>query len=62
MPPPVFVTEENGEYSYLNEEAEAIHARCKRIGIIPNVYIVYDFNPNDDGIEEREDEQNTIDA
>ena len=54
MPQGLMLREENGEYFYLNEEARAIDEKCKRLGVTPNIYIVGDFNPDDDGIEERE--------
>jgi len=48
------VREENGEYFYANAEAEAIDARCKLLGIIPNVYVVSDdWHPDNDGCEDR---------
>lgn len=34
---------------------EAIYQRCERAGIIPNVYI--GFNPDDDGIEDRDGQE-----
>jgi hypothetical protein len=49
--------EENGEYSYASEEDAKIDERCKKLGIVPNVYIISEdgFNPNNDGIEGREE-------
>lgn len=52
LPLGVCVREEDGEYYYANEEAQAIDARCERLGIMPNVYIVSDeWNPDMDGID-----------
>ncbi len=54
VPQGVMVREENGEYFYANAEAEAIDARCKLLGIIPNVYVVSDdWHPDNDGCEDR---------
>ena len=52
VPQGVMVTEEDGEYYYVDEESEAIDARCQKLGITPNIYIVDDdFNPDMDGCE-----------
>lgn len=52
LPKPLCLREENGEYYYADEEAEAIDARCEKLGITPNVYVVDDeWNPDMDGID-----------
>lgn len=50
VPQGFMVNEIDGEYVYASAEDEAIDARCKKLGIIPNVYIVSGgFNPDMDG-------------
>jgi hypothetical protein len=50
VPQGVYVTEENGEYSYADEESKAVHKRCEQLGIIPNIYVVSDdWHPDMDG-------------
>jgi hypothetical protein len=61
MPIAVCVTQgEDGEYSYASGDDRLIDMRCKKIGIVPNIYIIGDdgFNPNDDGVEGREPLEN----
>lgn len=50
VPQGVMVREENGEYVYASAEDEATHARCQKLGIIPNMYVVSDeWHPDMDG-------------
>ena len=52
IPMGVCVIERDGQYCYANDEAAAIDERCKRLGVVPNIYVVSDeWNPDMDGCE-----------
>ncbi len=50
VPQGVYMREIDGEYYYNDTESEKTDRRCKKLGIVPNVYVVSDdWHPDMDG-------------